>query len=202
MSRARRADPAGRLSMNEMTTDQFKEIAPDITVYSNLPKEFNDGDTAADNSADFGKYPTFTVCDAGEGNKYNLTKVITYARASHADRAHLKIYATDTLDASMFDNTNGANDHLTELTQNNSAFFGTGLWTGNHTGGTDSVRGEYDVDTNPGYRYIIIASDNRNMLSLSELKIYVKLFLRKNRPTTATTSGSPQAQISSENTIK
>ncbi len=170
------ADPVGRLTMNEMTADEFREIAPDITKFMNMPDGFSDYNVAE--SKDYAGYGTFTVYDAGEGNKYKLSEVITYARPNMPARAHIKIFGADDLSADDFDNTNGANTgKLTTITHKGEGsdpnFFGTGDYTTNKdTGGTDSVRGDYKVTENDGYRYIIIHSDHKVMLSLTELKIY------------------------------
>lgn len=165
------ADPtADRIALDTLTAEQL----PGVTALGTLPDAWSDGDVTT--FADFKPAPGLAVLDAGEGYRYALSKVISYARQDMPGRSHFKIFGTNAepLTADMFTDANGANGGLvfTELTHDGDAFFGTGSWDNNRGGGTDAVRGEYDIDTDRSYRYIVIQSDHRNMMSLGELKLY------------------------------
>lgn len=179
------ADPEGRLYMNELTPDEFSAMADGITVYINFPEGFSDN--AVSVSYDYASYPSFTVYDAGENNKYEIEKIITYARPNMPGRSHLKVYGTNEITSEIFSNSSGADTgKLTALTHEGNNFFGTGSWNDNkNTNGTDSVRGVYDVDKNEGYRYIVVASDHNEMLSLTELKLYGKVVSSELETTTS-----------------
>lgn len=167
------ADPTGRLTLNPVA--EKPENLTTITNFGTLPAAWSDND--ATTFGDFKSYGGLAIFDAGEGNRYKIDRVITYARANMPGRAHLKIFGTnEELTADMFSENNGANsgsDDLTALTHdNNNAYFGTGSYDNNKTSGNDAVRGDYSVNGDRSYRYIIIHSDHKNMLSLSELKFY------------------------------
>ena len=165
------ADPiTDRIVLNTLTAEQL----PGVSALGTLPAAWSDGDVTT--FADFKPAPGLAILDAGEGNRYALSKVISYARQDMPGRAHFKIFGTNVnpLTADMFTDANGANGGLvfTELTHDSDAFFGTGSWDNNRGGGIDAVRGEYNIDTSRSYRYIIIQSDHKNMMSLGELKLY------------------------------
>ena len=145
-----------------------------VNALGTLPEAWSDGDVTS--SADFRNYPGLAVLDAGEGYRYALSKVISYARQDMNGRAHFKIFGTNAnpLTSEYFTDANGANGGLvfTELTHDDNAFFGTGAFYDNGKGGIDAVRGEYDIDTQRSYRYIVIQADHANMMSLGELKLY------------------------------
>ncbi|MDO5398509.1 MAG: hypothetical protein Q4G33_11340 [bacterium] len=169
------ADPIDKLEMKSI--EAKPEELTTVTRYNTIPEAWSDNN--ATTFADFGVYPTTTIFDAGEGKKYVLDKIITYARASHPGRSHFKLYGTnDPLTADMFNSDGVVVENKTEgskfttLTQDNNAYFGTGSWGNNGSGGVDAVRGEYMIDGDAGYRYIVLQSDHKYMMSLSELKFY------------------------------
>ncbi|MGN0243937.1 MAG: glycoside hydrolase family 43 protein [Lachnospiraceae bacterium] len=166
-------DPENRLEMEEISQDFITQLGDAGIKYKSLPTGFSDDDVVQ--AYDHATYPGLAVFDAGEGKKYQLSQVITYARMDMPGRAQLKIYGSDTISVDLFQSANGANNtNFTALTNSTRGqWFGTGSWSNNtNTGGKDSVRGDYTVDANDGYRYIVIESDHQYMLSLSELKIY------------------------------
>ncbi len=164
-------DPDNRLDLQE-ATEYMRALAESGIRAQSMPAGFFDNDVTV--TYDYTSYPGCAVFDAGFLKKYKVTDVITYARQSHPGRAHLKIFGTDTMDPGLFTTADGANaGNLTALTHGNDAFFGTGSWNDNKGQNwlTDSPRGAYQVDENPGFRYIVIASDHQSMLSLTELKL-------------------------------
>ena len=173
------ADPLeGRLNMTAVTE---KPEIDTITNFGTLPAEWSDNDTTG--RYDFKSYGGLAIFDAEAGDgkagdRYKIDRIIAYAGQDMPGRAHFKIFGTnDELTADMFTAANGANsgsEKLTALTHgtDNNSLFGTGDYNNNSGGGRDSVRGEYVVNGDTSYRYIIIQSDHKNMMSLGELKLY------------------------------
>lgn len=173
------ADPLeGRLNMTAVTE---KPEIDTITNFGTLPAEWSDNDTTG--RYDFKSYGGLAIFDAEAGDgkagdRYKIDRIIAYAGQDMPGRAHFKIFGTnDELTADMFTAANGANsgsEKLTALTHgtDNNSLFGTGDYNNNSGGGRDSVRGEYVVNGDTSYRYIIIHSDHKHMMSLSELKFY------------------------------
>lgn len=164
------ADPIdGKLDMTEIA-----EAPADLpNSYVSMPSEWSDNDILT--SGDLAAAPGMTVFDAGEGNRYALERVIAYARKDMPGRAHFRLFGTNSeLTADMFTAGAGASGslELSELTHDGDGAFGTGSWSDNSGGGKDAARGDYEIDGSRGYRYIILQSDNQNMLSLGELKFY------------------------------
>lgn len=153
------ADPAeGKLAMNAFTE---KPAFDTITNFGTLPSQWSDNDTTG--RYDFKGYGGMAIFDAEagsgqKGDRYKIDKIISYAAQDMNGRAHFKVFGTnEELSADMFTSANGANsgsEKLTALTHgNNDAFFGTGSFDNNRSGGIDSVRGEYAVNGDASYRY-------------------------------------------------
>lgn len=164
-----------------MTAVTEKPEIDTITNFGTLPAEWSDNDTTG--RYDFKSYGGLAIFDAEAGDgkagdRYKIDRIIAYAGQDMPGRAHFKIFGTnDELTADMFTAANGANsgsEKLTALTHgtDNNSLFGTGDYNNNSGGGRDSVRGEYVVNGDTSYRYIIIQSDHKNMMSLGELKLY------------------------------